>query len=83
MWQKSSTGKISGISGNVDMNECYINYPERIQSAGLNGFSNCNCQIIDAPPIAPVTPAMPKIRNQATVEININGETYSGKLNKK
>ena len=78
MWQKSSTGRISGISGNVDMNECYINYPERIQSAGLNGFSNC--QIIDAPPVAP---EIPKAENQATVEVSINGETYSGKLNKK
>jgi GH25 family lysozyme M1 (1,4-beta-N-acetylmuramidase) len=78
MWQKSSTGRVSGISGNVDMNECYINYPERIQSAGLNGFSNC--QIIDAPPIAP---EILETENQATVEININGETYSGKLNKK
>ena len=81
MWQKSSTGRVSGISGNVDMNECYINYPEKIKSAGLNGFSEC--EIIDAPPIAPVTPAMPKIENQATVEVNINGETYSGTLNKK
>ena len=78
MWQKSSTGRISGISGNVDMNKCYINYPERIQSAGLNGFSNC--QIIDAPPVAP---EIPKTENQATVEVIINGETYSGKLNKK
>jgi len=78
MWQKSSTGRVSGISGNVDMNECYINYPERIQSAGLNGFSNC--RIIDAPP---VTPEIPKAENQATVEVIINGETYSGKLNKK
>ena len=77
MWQKSSTGRVSGISGNVDMNECYINYPERIQSAGLNGFSNC--QIIDAPPVAP---EIPKTENQATVEVSINGETYSGKLNK-
>ena len=77
MWQKSSIGRISGISGNVDMNECYINYPERIQSAGLNGFSNC--QIIDVPPAAP---EIPKTENQVSVEVNINGETYSGKLNK-
>ena len=81
MWQKSSTGRISGISGNVDINECYVDYAEKIQSAGLNGFSEY--EIIDAPPIAPVTPAMPKIENQATVEVSINGETYSGKLNKK
>ena len=78
MWQKSSTGRVSGISGNVDMNECYINYPERIQSAGLNGFKEC--EIIDAPQVAP---EIPKTENQATVEVSINGETYSGKLNKK
>ena len=77
MWQKSSTGRISGINGDVDMNECYIDYPERIQSAGLNGFSKC--EIIDTPQIAP---EIPKSENQATVEVNINGETYSGKLNK-
>jgi len=82
MWQKSSTGRVSGISGNVDMNECCIDYAEKIKSAGLNGFDNC--QIVDAPPVAPVAPALPKSKseNQATVEVNINGETYSGKLNK-
>lgn len=26
MWQYSSKGKVSGISGNVDMNICYLNY---------------------------------------------------------
>ena len=60
------------------MNECYIDYAEKIKSAGLNGFSDC--QIVDAPPVAP---ALPKSRNDATVEVSINGETYRGKLNKK
>lgn len=27
MWQKSSQGTVSGISGNVDINECYVDYP--------------------------------------------------------
>jgi len=27
MWQYSSSGKINGISGNVDMNYCYVDYP--------------------------------------------------------
>lgn len=39
MWQKSSTGKISGISGNVDLDECYVDYPEIIRNAGLNHFT--------------------------------------------
>ena len=38
IWQKSSTGKVYGISGNVDVNECYVDYPEAIKKKGLNGF---------------------------------------------
>ncbi|MDE6707829.1 MAG: glycoside hydrolase family 25 protein [Oscillospiraceae bacterium] len=38
IWQKSDTGAVSGISGNVDLNECYCDYPALIQKAGLNGF---------------------------------------------
>lgn len=39
MWQKSDKGKISGISGNVDLDECYVDYPEIIRNAGLNCFT--------------------------------------------
>ena len=38
IWQKSSTGKVSGIRGNVDMNECCTDYPAAIRKKGLNGF---------------------------------------------
>lgn len=38
MWQNSSAGRVSGISGNVDMDICYIDYPAKIKAAGLNGF---------------------------------------------
>lgn len=38
MWQYSSTGRASGISGNVDVNYCYKDFPTLIKSAGLNGF---------------------------------------------
>ena len=40
MWQYSSTGKINGISGNVDCNYCYYDYPNAIKKAKLNGYSN-------------------------------------------
>lgn len=30
MWQYSSKGKVNGISGNVDMNYCYYDYPAAI-----------------------------------------------------
>lgn len=39
MWQKSSHGKISGIYGDVDLDECYIDYPKIIENGGFNGFS--------------------------------------------
>lgn len=39
MWQYSSSGKIQGISGNVDRNECYIDYPSVIKKGGFNGYT--------------------------------------------
>lgn len=39
IWQKSNKGNVYGISGDVDLDECYIDYPTAIKKAGLNGFS--------------------------------------------
>lgn len=39
MWQYSHTGTVSGISGNVDLNYGYKNYPSIIKSNKLNGYS--------------------------------------------
>lgn len=38
IWQYSSTGKIPGIIGNVDLNICYNDYEKIIKRAGLNGW---------------------------------------------
>ncbi len=38
MWQNSSTGRKSGITGNVDTDICYEDYPEIIRHAHLNGY---------------------------------------------
>lgn len=38
IWQKSDQGSIPGISGNVDLDECYEDYPAAIKANGLNGF---------------------------------------------
>ncbi|EPR07776.1 glycoside hydrolase family 25 protein [Ruminiclostridium papyrosolvens] len=40
LWQYTSSGKVPGISGNVDLNISFKDYPSIIRSAGLNGFSN-------------------------------------------
>lgn len=33
IWQYTSKGKVDGIDGNVDMNECYRNFPEEIHAS--------------------------------------------------
>lgn len=36
MWQYSDSGSIKGISGAVDTNYCYVDYPKIISNSGLN-----------------------------------------------
>lgn len=38
IWQYSSTGSVPGISGNVDLDIMYKDYPKIIKNAGLNGW---------------------------------------------
>lgn len=67
IWQHSCKGKVDGISGDVDLDKCYVDYPERIKAKRLNGFG-------DAPPPAP--------DDSVSVEVTVDGKKYSGKLNK-
>lgn len=38
MWQYSDKGRVNGISVNVDMDICYVDYPKIIKDKGLNGY---------------------------------------------
>lgn len=38
LWQYSSNGAVPGISGRVDMDISYINYPSIIKNGGFNGY---------------------------------------------
>lgn len=38
IWQKSSTGRVDGVNGNVDLDESYKNYPAIMKFNGLNGY---------------------------------------------
>ena len=38
IWQYSSSGKVDGISGSVDMDYSFRDYPAIISNAGLNGL---------------------------------------------
>ena len=40
MWQYSSDGKVTGISGNVDMNRCVVDYPKIISGMGKDTTEN-------------------------------------------
>lgn len=39
IWQYSSNGSVSGISGRVDMDYAYVDYPTTIKNSGFNGYS--------------------------------------------
>lgn len=47
IWQYTSSGKVNGISGNVDMNYSYKDYPSIIKAAGLNGFKKTQPSAVD------------------------------------
>ena len=38
IWQNSSTWRVQGISGNVDHDYCYVDYPTLIKENGKNGY---------------------------------------------
>ena len=42
IWQYSHTGTINGINTNVDLNYSYIDYPNAMETAGLNEFTKNN-----------------------------------------
>lgn len=39
MWQSSSTGRVAGISGDVDMDTAYVDYEALIKKKKLNGYT--------------------------------------------
>ena len=57
IWQYSSKGSVDGISGNVDMDYAYVDYPSIIQSGGFNGFTKATSDDSKPATPAPVTPA--------------------------
>lgn len=39
IWQHSCKGRVEGISVDVDLDKCYVDYPAIIKKSGLNGFA--------------------------------------------
>ena len=67
IWQYTSTGRVPGISGNVDLDLAYVDYPSVIRRAGLNHLSGT----------APVPPA-PSPAPQYITYVIQPGDTLSG-----
>ncbi len=68
IWQHSEKGKVDGISGNVDLDVGYKDFPTIIKRKGLNGYGK------EVPASA--------AEDDITIEITVDGKKYSGKLNK-
>lgn len=73
MWQYSSTGRVGGINGNVDVDECYVDYPALIKAKGKNGFEKLK-------PV--VKPEELKLKT-IDVEVIVDGVKYAGTLTEK
>lgn len=76
MWQKSDKGSCKGITGNVDLDECYIDYPTIIKAAGKNGFTAA-----DEKPEADTAPEPPESLLRPVSEVArqvIGGEWGNG-----
>lgn len=66
IWQKSDKGRVPGIAADVDLDECYTDYPAIIKARGDNGYPK------------PEPPKPQKAKIKATIEIDEH--IYSGLL---
>ena len=70
IWQHSEKGGVDGISGNVDLDIGYKDFPTIIKAKGLNGYGK------------ELNPPAPATEDGIAVEVTVDGRKYSGKLNK-
>ena len=69
MWQYSWKGNIDGISGDVDMDYGYVDYPAQIKAKGLNGYG-----------IKPPEQNESDSKSEIYVEMTMNGKKYAGTI---
>ena len=78
MWQNSSKGSVNGISGNVDTDIAYKDYPSIIRGAKLNGFNSSAQE--PTVPVQPEEPPKPAASFKKGDLVKITGtKYYSGK----
>lgn len=82
IWQNSSTIHVPGISGNVDHDYCYEDYPAIIKSRGKNGFpAQTTTKPTPTPTPAPTKPV--KKTNEQIADEVIAGKWSAGDERKK
>ena len=60
IWQYSSSGQVNGISGRVDMDVSYQDFPSIIKAGGFNGFTKQSGNTQTATPVQPSAPVPPR-----------------------
>ena len=73
LWQYSWTGCIPGISGDVDLDYAYKDYPTMIQNAGLNGFTKATQTIPE--PNAEDSALQQILRHVASIDKKLQNST--------
>ena len=69
MHQYSWVGRIKGINGNVDMDECRRDFPSEIKNAGLNGFPKPEIYEVNTAPEENVP--YPEMLEEKPIEIKV------------
>ena len=89
IWQNSDKGRVDGISGNVDLDECYVDYAKIIKEKGLNGFTAVSgtSETSDTVTLPTEMPFPSEERNDADTTtaafvLQIGDEIYKGTLMK-
>lgn len=75
MWQYTSTGRVNGIAGNVDMDDCRRDFPSIIINGGFNGYSKSTPT--PAPQPAPAPTPIKKSDDEIANEV-IQGKWSNG-----
>lgn len=70
IWQSTSTGKIEGIPTAVDINTCYVNYPNKIKKAGMNGFKKTEISTKTTPTKTETKTETKKVETKPTTKVD-------------
>jgi GH25 family lysozyme M1 (1,4-beta-N-acetylmuramidase)/LysM repeat protein len=86
MWQYTSTGRVNGIAGNVDMDDCRKDFPSIIINGGFNGYSKSTPTPAPQPTPAPSPAPTPAKKSDDEIANEViqgkwgNGEDRKNRL---